>query len=505
MQQVVSALRRYRGRGSRVHVRHYTYSALFLFYFLEVWLVSVWFVAIADLAELPVRLLLLAIGLAHVALTVVTGHRALVSYVDGVPWPSRLFHLLLALTLVAVAYGLILVATGRTNPEAALTLAWFPMFFSGPAMLLPSLRRGIAVTALPAAVAWLSLMALDVTGDDFASAVAWTLGGCAFVGFTFRSSGWILRVMEELHAARETQSRLAVAEERLRFGRDMHDVLGRNLSVIALKSELAVQLAQRGSPAAGEQMAEVQRIARESQREMRAVLRGYRAADLNAEIAGARGVLEAAGIRCSVAPVPPTPLPREVSEALGWVVREGATNVLRHSEATRCTLRLELREPAAAPEERAPRRRGRRGLGGGQADRRRAADAAAGAVAEPATAVLTMENNGATPRTGTASGSGLTGLAERLATVGGTLRAEPGEGDTFVLVGRVPLPAAPPTATPVGTGRVGDHDAAADDGTGPVADAPAADGGTADDEAGTAAGAHTGGGTERERNDDTTV
>nr|WP_245240908.1 histidine kinase [Streptomyces spiramenti] len=483
----MSALRRYQGKGSRVHVRHYTYSALFIFYFTEVWLVGVWFFAIADLAELPARLLLLAIGWSHMALTVVTGHRALESYVDGTPWPSRLFNLLLALTLVAVAYGLILVATGRTNTEAAVTLAWFPMFFAGPALLLPSLWRGIATTALPAAVAWLSLMALDVTGDDFLTAVLWTLGGCAFVGFTFRSSGWILRVMEELHAARETQSRLAVAEERLRFGRDMHDVLGRNLSVIALKSELAVQLAQRGSAAAGEQMAEVQRIAHESQREMRAVLRGYRVADLNAEIAGARGVLEAAGIRCTVAPVPSTALPREVSEALGWVVREGATNVLRHSEATRCTLRLELRtSPGEGGEEREAPRRGRLGLGArrvpaAQSEPERTA-------ARRPTAVLTMENNGAPvdAADGTSSGSGLTGLAERLASVGGTVTAEAGKDGTFVLVGRVPMP------SPDAAGQAESADGSAGPGRGRAGDGEVAeDGGE--------------GRTEGERNDDATV
>ena len=84
----------------------------------------------------------------------------------------------------------------------------------------------------------------------------------------------------EAERAREVETRLAVAEERLRFGRDLHDVLGRNLSVISLKSELAVQLARRGRPEAVEQMIEVQRIAQESQREVRAVVRGYREADL---------------------------------------------------------------------------------------------------------------------------------------------------------------------------------------------------------------------------------
>ncbi|MFD1273233.1 sensor histidine kinase [Streptomyces kaempferi] len=115
-----------------------------------------------------------------------------------------------------------------------------------------------------------------------------------FLAFTAAFSVWLLNAVYELDAARETRARLAVAEERLRFGRDLHDVMGRNLAVIALKSELAVQLARRGRPEAVDQMTEVQRMARESQREVREVVRGYREADLTVELAGARGVLTAA-------------------------------------------------------------------------------------------------------------------------------------------------------------------------------------------------------------------
>ncbi|WP_111005856.1 sensor histidine kinase, partial [Streptomyces sp. NTH33] len=162
------------------------------------------------------------------------------------------------------------------------------------------------------------------------------------LAFTARFSAWLLAAVWELDAARETQARLAVAEERLRFGRDLHDVLGRNLSVIALKSELAVQLSQRGSPAAVDQMVEVQRIARASQREVRDVVRGYRRADLHTELAGTRGVLLAAGIDCRIEDRGVRTLPEPVQSALGWVVREGTTNVLRHANARQCTLSLRI-------------------------------------------------------------------------------------------------------------------------------------------------------------------
>ncbi|MHA6757735.1 sensor histidine kinase [Streptacidiphilus sp. PAMC 29251] len=228
-------------------------------------------------------------------------------------------------------------------------------------------------------------------------------------------SVWLLSTVWELDAAREVQAQLAVAEERLRFGRDLHDVMGRNLAVIALKSELAVQLARRGRPEAVEQMIEVQRIAQESQREVREVVRGYRRADLAVELAGALSVLRAAGVEARAEGDAEgergRALPTEVQEALGWVIREATTNVLRHSEAGRCTIRLAL------------------ALGG--------------------SAVLTVENDGvpeavlggAAGAAGAAgsAGSGLAGLRERLAALGGTLAVDAGPG-VFRLTVRIPLP-----------------------------------------------------------------
>lgn len=216
-----------------------------------------------------------------------------------------------------------------------------------------------------------------------------------------RCGAWTLAVMWEADRARETEARLAVAEERLRFGRDLHDVMGRNLAVIALKSELAVQLARRGRPEAVDQMVEVQRIAQESQREVRDVVRGYREADLGAELAGAQGVLTAAGIECEVTGSA-AGLPAGVQSALGWAVREAATNVLRHGDARRCAIAL--------------------------------------AVTETRT-TLTVENDGV-PEAPAAdcAGSGLAGLKERLSAVDGTLEAGPAGAGRFRLTARVPLP-----------------------------------------------------------------
>ncbi|WP_371528336.1 histidine kinase [Streptomyces sp. NBC_01283] len=230
------------------------------------------------------------------------------------------------------------------------------------------------------------------------TAVVITLGTLVSL-LSSRCGAWTLAVMWEADRAREVEARLAVAEERLRFGRDLHDVMGRNLAVIALKSELAVQLARRGRPEAVDQMVEVQRIAQESQREVREVVRGYREADLAVELAGAQGVLEAAGIDCRVTGSS-AGLSVPVQSALGWVVREATTNVLRHGDARRCDITLTITDERTS---------------------------------------LAVENDGvpeAAPEG--RKGSGLAGLRERLAAVDGTLDLTSGEG-RFRLVAEVPL------------------------------------------------------------------
>lgn len=264
--------------------------------------------------------------------------------------------------------------------------------------------------------------AVAVTARDGAPVLATALT-LAFVTVwivaSIRVSMWVLRVMWELDDARDVQARLAVAEERLRFGRDLHDVLGRNLAVIALKAELAAQLAGRGRPEAADQMTEVQRIAQESQREVREVVRGYREADLRAELEGARGVLAAAGIACTVGR--PTAdiaaLSPRVQSALGWVVREATTNILRHGDARHCTITVETTARWVR---------------------------------------LTVENDGAVPvrpHRGT-PGSGLAGLRERLQAVGGTLEAGPAPEDRFRVIARVP----PGDPRPLSRGGTADED-----------------------------------------------
>ncbi|MET9150676.1 sensor histidine kinase [Streptomyces griseoflavus] len=348
---------------------------------------------------------LLSLAAVHSVVCGVTTSRALDWRRGQRDLPVRTLWVFGVTTALVAVTALVIARQGRGGDDASAAAAIFStvlVFGAGAtAVLLRGRRRVSALVvacAVTAGVMYL-LMGLPWLAALVVTLIVFLGGG--FFAFTYSFSVWLLNAVYELDEARETRALLAVAEERLRFGRDLHDVMGRNLAVIALKSELAVQLAQRERPEAVTQMVEVQRLAHEAQREVREVVRGYREADLGSELAGARGVLTAAGIDCTVTG-PVTGYPAPVQSALGWVVREAATNVLRHGDARWCA--MELRVPEGR-------------------------------------VVLTVENDGV-PESGVPGrGSGLVGLRERLAEIGGTLRAGPAGKGRFLVTAEVPLPA----------------------------------------------------------------
>jgi two-component system sensor histidine kinase DesK len=365
---------------------------------------------------------LIAVVLVQCALSMHAMSRGFAHHLNGAPAPWRTTAVALVLGAVAVTLAVVLQATGgldakSTNGSGLVMLLCYCLMPTMMSVYALSTARRLSLWTLVAAglVGVAAGLGTQRTDIGVGCGVAILILG-VFGMITYRSSLWFMAMVWEIDRARETQARLAVAEERLRFGRDLHDVMGRNLAVIALKSELAIQLARRGRPEAAEQMAEVQRIAQESQREVREVIRGYREADLRNEIEGARGVLAAAGITCTVDDALPPGLPAGVQSALGWVVRETTTNVLRHGNPKSCALRL---------------------------------------TSDSICAVLVVENDGTVTGTAVGStGSGLTGLRERLAAVGGTLVAgATGEG-TFRVTAEVPL-SAPDESTPPDDGKAG--------------------------------------------------
>jgi two-component system, NarL family, sensor histidine kinase DesK len=155
------------------------------------------------------------------------------------------------------------------------------------------------------------------------------------IGAMMLAFGRLIAINIELERARHELARLAVNDERLRFARDLHDLLGHSLSVIALKAELAGRLLREQPDAAAVHVGELEGVARKALLEVREAVSGYRRPVLAAELDGARMALRAAGIdaqlergRSSLAP--------DVEALLAWTVREGTTNVIRHSGARHC-------------------------------------------------------------------------------------------------------------------------------------------------------------------------
>jgi len=180
-------------------------------------------------------------------------------------------------------------------------------------------------------VAW----AVDwVDGIAYAPYITLTVG-IAMIGF-----GQLIQRNIELRAAHEEVARLAVAEERARLARDLHDSLGHSLTVVTVKSELARKLIGRDPAKAEAEIADIERLAREGLADLRAAVAGYRDVDLEVELASARTALTAAGIAAHL-PADAAIVRRELRPLFGWVVREGVTNVIRHSSARECWIELD--------------------------------------------------------------------------------------------------------------------------------------------------------------------
>jgi two-component system sensor histidine kinase DesK len=197
-------------------------------------------------------------------------------------------------------------------------------------------RQGVINCVIAVAACFgLQLLAHENTNGAFAQGLTF-----AGLGVTMLAIGNIVRANRELRKARAEMARLAVAEERSRFARDLHDLLGHSLSLIAIKARLAERLVSDDPDRAVREIADIEHAARTSLTEVREAVTGYRRPTIAAELAGARSAIESAGLSFQ-ANVTRMPLEPEDEAVIAWALREAATNVVRHSGARKVDVSIE--------------------------------------------------------------------------------------------------------------------------------------------------------------------
>ncbi len=292
------------------------------------------------------------------------------------------------LWIVAV-FDLIAIAFSPRNPSAA------TFFIYGSALVANAFPLPRAAVALAAQIA-IGTVAAVLLGMPWwfymMTTVISALIGAVTIQAAARAAG-----DAKLRLAQEEVERIAKLAERERIARDLHDVLGHTLSVVVLKSELAKKLIGRDPARAYQEIAEVERVAREGLAEVRQAITGYRSSGLAAEIDHVRETLVAAGIDTTVE-AGQVPLAPVQETALSLALREATTNVIRHAEATQCRIRF---------------------------------------YAQDGSVLMEVADNG---RGGDAPfGNGLTGMRERIQALGGVLRRESERGTRLLI--QLPLKA----------------------------------------------------------------
>lgn len=212
------------------------------------------------------------------------------------------------------------------------------------------------------------------TGFQNGTAIAIPMASLAMFAF-----GRILRGNRQLVDARAEIARLASENERTRIARDLHDLLGHSLTTITVKAELAQRLSARDLDGATREIAEVEALSRRALADVRAAVDNYRDVTLTGELATGKEVLRAAGIAAQL-PGAVDVVDDKTQELFGWVVREGITNIVRHSRAASCTVSI-----------------------------------------SPSAVEILDDGVGGTGR----QGNGLAGLAERVSSLGGVIEAGP--------------------------------------------------------------------------------
>jgi two-component system sensor histidine kinase DesK len=304
-------------------------------------------------------------------------------------------------------------ATDITLLTLFANLDWLWFFIFASIALGARLPVRPAVTAITAVTTLTVAVGVGPFGWVYALRIALPV---AVVGLGMIGVGQLIRTIRALRAARLELARLAVADERLRFARDLHDLLGHSLSTITLKNELARSLVPTQPELAVQELGDAIGLARAALREVREAVTGYRQPTLASELRNAQELLRAAGIACQVEDLLANEvhltLPLSTEAVLAWAVREGATNVVRYSGARTCTIALRWEGEAVVL-----------------------------TVTDDGRGIASAPSTPAGESTAGRSGTGLRGLAERASHVQGEVEAGPSTPTGFRLRVRVPLTA----------------------------------------------------------------
>jgi two-component system sensor histidine kinase DesK len=234
------------------------------------------------------------------------------------------------------------------------------------------------------------------TAGQVAFLVPYWVVGLLAGGMALYGSARLVWIADQLHAARIELAELAIGRERLRVSRDLHDLLGQSLSAVSLKGDLAKRLLHRDLVAARAEIEGLTEVARDALRGMRAVARDQHAVSLRSETNAATALLQAARVEARIHLDLPE-LPEPVEAVFAWAVREGVTNMLRHSDARVCSITAVRRDGIVR---------------------------------------LEIVNDEARPPTH--GGSGLAGLAERARALSGSVSAERTRDGRFRLAVELP-------------------------------------------------------------------
>ena len=305
------------------------------------------------------------------------------------PWPSPQRRAVVAAAAMVLTNIVLLHLLGLTQP-----LVWlYPALILGAGLPLSTAALGIGLTAVAAAAPLAAPMshegplAVRTLAPSHSVLLAIVLAGLAM-----NAVRQLIAVNAALYATRAELADLAVARERDRLAHELHDLLGRTLSLIAVKAELASRLSARRDASAEAELGEVQRLARQAVRDVREAVAGTHAPSVDAELAEAAVALRAAGIEASIDTATAGIDPAHET-TIAWALREAVTNVVKHSGARTCRIALDATDGCTT---------------------------------------LEIGDDGHGPAGGE-SGTGLDGLANRVHALRGTIQVGPNEGHGFRL------------------------------------------------------------------------